>query len=492
LLTEPEQRAFRRLSVFAAGCTLAGAEAVVADEAVHQPDAVVGLVNRLVVASLLRPDQRTTPRRYQMLDTIREYADERLAESGETELARARQLDYFVGLAMQVRIEERLGPQPRQLMTLLDAEHDNIREALQRLLDDEDGEAALRLASAMGTYWNERGYWGEGRRWLLRALDLTKGARTLDRARGLLALAETTSSFAGIAAATPQLEESIAICREHDHPILLGITLLYLSNAHGWNHDQAARDVAFTKAKEISAKVSGWWVQAGFDVYSSLGRVLDGEFEEAHRGLVAAADSLVRNGDDAYAARTLMYAGNVARMMGDLPSARDDLERSIDLSEADIVRGTRAHSALTLAQISLELGDPEAPARFGECMAELERIGDERCLATCMRTLGSLALDDGRPDDALAYFRSGLDGLALHDQRSLAVALGDIARIEAERGDTDAAATLATAARVYAERSGSPLTNAETDRLAAVTRTYGNGSDEVDLEAALELARHAG
>src|SRR5262249_23638587 len=155
--------------------------------------------------------------------------------------------------------------------------------------------------------------------------------------------------------------------------------------------------------------------------------------------------TLVRHGDDAYAARTLMYAGNVARMMGDLPSARDDLEHSIELSEADVVRGTRAHSALTLAQISLELGDADAPARFNECMAELERIGDERCLAACQRTLGSLALDEGRPDDALAHFRSGLDGLAEYDQRLLAVALGDIARIEAERGDTAAAATLASA-----------------------------------------------
>jgi ATP/maltotriose-dependent transcriptional regulator MalT len=146
---------------------------------------------------------------------------------------------------------------------------------------------------------------------------------------------------------------------------------------------------------------------------------------------------------------------------------------------------------LTLAQIALELGDPDAPARFNECMAELERIGDERCLAACLRTLGSLALDEGRPDDALAYFRSGLDGLAQYDERSLAVALGDIARIEAERGDATAAATLAAAARVYAERSGSPLTNVETDRLAAVTGTYANGSEAVDLDAALELARRA-
>ena len=162
-----------------------------------------------------------------------------------------------------------------------------------------------------------------------------------------------------------------------------------------------------------------------------------------------------------------MYAGNVARIMGIFPPLRRDLEQSIELASADVLHGTRTHSALTLAQVAMELGDPDAPSWFRECMVDLERIGDDRCLATCERVLGSQALDEGRPDEAMRLLQSSLEALALHDERSLAVALADIARIRAVRGDGEAATQLVGAARILAERSGVPLSGGERERLAA-------------------------
>jgi non-specific serine/threonine protein kinase len=489
LLGEAEQLAFRRLAVFAAGSTLAGAEAVMSDGLVTS-EAVVGVINRLVGASLLRPDQRMTPRRYRMLDTIREYAYERLVETGEGAAIRGRQVDYFVDLGMSVRVECRRAPAQPSTMALLDAEHDNIRETLERLIVEERGQAATRLAGAMGSYWNDRGHWGEGRRWLTRALALTNGQRSIERGRALLALAESTSTFSGIAATSAELEEAVDIIREGGDPTLLATALSYLANAYGWNGQRDRRQIVFSEAAAVIETIDNPWLQTVFSLYDSLGLVLVGDYSAAHEGLVVGAAKLIDLGDEAFASRAFMYAGNVARMIGDLQMAREDFEHSIAMN--DVLHGTRTHSALTLAQIALELGDTDAERRFRQCMTELEHIGDERCVAICQRTLGSHALDLGRTDEAIDLLRSSLDALAMHDERSLAVALADIARIRTAAGDVDVGAQLVAAARSLANRSGAPLSSMDRERIErALSLHDGEALREPDLEAVLELARDA-
>ncbi len=104
---------------------------------------------------------RKSPTRYRMLEAIREFAAEQLHRSGEVDQTRARQFDYFVALARNSRRDEFFGPPNSETMAALDAEHDNIREALDRLIASRDGERAELLAGAMGTYWAERGHWGK-------------------------------------------------------------------------------------------------------------------------------------------------------------------------------------------------------------------------------------------------------------------------------------------------------------------------------------------
>jgi hypothetical protein len=374
---------------------------------------------------------------------------------------------------------------------LLDAEHDNIRETLQRLIDGSDGHAAIRLAGALGTYWHERGHWGEGRRWLLHALALTAGERSVERARALLALAESTSSFAGIATTRAELEEAVEIAREQGNTNMLAITLVYLSFAYGWQQDQVGRRRAFSEARAIADTIDSAFVDASLGIFESLGRVMDGELAAAHADLVEGAAVLLGLGDDHLAARSLMYAGNVARLMGELCVARTDLERSIELTRGPALLGTRAHAAMTLAQVAMELGDPDASSRFRECTVELDRIGDDRCLAVCERTLGSLAFDDDRPDEALAHLRASLDGLARYDERSLAVAFADLARIHARRGNAAGASRLLGTARMLADRSGLPLSAAERGRLDAAAAVCApvEVPEALDLDAALTIAR---
>jgi hypothetical protein len=154
---------------------------------------------------------------------------------------------------------------------------------------------------------------------------------------------------------------------------------------------------------------------------------------------------------------------------------------------------------LTLAQVAMDLGDRDAPSLFLECLSALELIGDARCTAVCQRSLGSLALDSDRPDEALKWLQQSLQELATNDQRNLAVAIADIATIQARRGDTTAATRLAAAARTLAGQPGMPLTASELTRINTAAATTANlqttsagcpaGSGVFDIEAILEVAR---
>jgi predicted ATPase/DNA-binding SARP family transcriptional activator len=500
LLSDTERLAFRRLSVFPAGFTLAGAAAVIAGE----PDAagsIIGTIARLVGSSLVRTDQPHVPARYRMLEAIREFAAEQLHRSGEADQTRARQFDYFVTLARNSRRDEFFGPPNSETMAALDAEHDNIREALDRLIVSRDGERAELLAGAMGTYWAERGHWGEGQRWLTRALELPTDSRSLERARAFIALAQTTSSFAGIATRADELEQAVESCRNHETPDQLAAALMYLSLARAWRREFPLMRAAFGEAKQIAAHLGSRWVDATLAVYDSLALVLEGDRVEAHTGLLQGAAALLDLGDESLAARTLMYAGNVSRLIGDLPAARHELEQSMELARAQEMPGTFAHGTLALAQVAMDLGDTDAPSLFVDCLAALEVIGDVRCTGVCQRSLGSLALDRDQLDEALVWLRQSLEPLAAHDQRTLAIAIADIATIYQSHGDAEDASRLATAALVLSERPGMPLTEDERARIdAAVAATnaelHTNGtespkSDEaVDLAAILAIARN--
>jgi predicted ATPase len=492
LLADTERVALRRLSVFAAGFTRAGAAAVIAGDP-DEPDAVIGTIARLVGSSLVRTYGPQVPARYRMLEAIREFAAEQLDRSGETDQTRVRQVDYFVALARNSRRDEFLGPPNSETMAALDGEHDNIRETLDRLISSRDGQRAELLAGAMGTYWAERGHWGEGQRWLNRALELPTDSRSLERARAFIALAQTTSSFAGIATRADELEQAVEICRNNDAPDQLAAALMYLSLARAWRREFPLMRAAFGDAKQIAAHLGSRWVDAAMAVYDSLALVLEGDRVEAHKGLLQGAAALLDLGDESLAARTLMYAGNVSRLIGDLPAARRELEQSMELARAQEMPGTYAHGTLALAQVAMVLGDTDAPSLFVDCLAALEVVGDVRCTGVCQRSLGSLALDRDELDEALVWLRQSLEPLAAHDQRTLAIAIADIATIYQRHGDAGDAARLATAALVLSEKPGMPLTEDERARIDAAvaathTELHTNGTEPPERDEAVDLA----
>ncbi len=169
LLTDAERMVLRRLSVFSGGASLEAAEQVCVGDGVEQ-DEVLELLTSLAEKSLLVTDADGAPR-YRMIGTIKEYAADRLAEAGESELARQAHLAYFTELAETAEPHLRRAEQ-LEWLALLEADHDNISAALRRAIADGDAQAAMRLAAAAGWYWWLGGRRAEGLELLIAAANL--------------------------------------------------------------------------------------------------------------------------------------------------------------------------------------------------------------------------------------------------------------------------------------------------------------------------------
>jgi non-specific serine/threonine protein kinase len=211
LLDPPEQLLFRRLAVFVGGCTLDAASVVCAVE-VDLFDAAESLASKSLVHPIMAAPGEV---RLSMLETICEFGLEQLAWTGELETQRRRHAEYFLELAEQAE-PELWGPAASTWHARLDAEHDNLRAALEWGLTAgvETGSVlALRLAGALARFWWTRSYHSEGRTWLARALaDAPAGSAARMKAlHGAAWLAHMLHDSTG---ARVLLEESLAIARE--------------------------------------------------------------------------------------------------------------------------------------------------------------------------------------------------------------------------------------------------------------------------------------
>jgi predicted ATPase/transcriptional regulator with XRE-family HTH domain len=181
LLSPEEQALFRHLGVFAASFSLQAAEAVAEPLAVDGLEALASLVDKSLVQVLGRdPDDV----RYVLLESMREFARERLTEAGELDEAGRAHALYYLGLAERAE-PELSGREQRRWFGRLEWAHENLGAALRWLRDHGEGERALCLATALGYFWEVRGYTAEGRRWLEEALARAPEADPGLRARGL-------------------------------------------------------------------------------------------------------------------------------------------------------------------------------------------------------------------------------------------------------------------------------------------------------------------
>jgi non-specific serine/threonine protein kinase len=356
LLTPAEQALFRRLSVFAGGCTLEAAEAVA-----QEGDALDGLAS-LVDKSLLRevggPDGEP---RFGMLETVREFGVERLDASGETDALRGAHAAWCLELAEQAgSILAR--SDAATWLDRLDLEHPNLRAALAWATEF-DATAGVRLAGALWPFWFARGYLAEGRGWLERALDRARDVPAAAAARpnalygaGLLAWAQ-----GDYPRAIALHEEGVAISRALGDDLGLAAALFGLGDVA---RRRGADDEAVTRFEEALALFrevgAPWWIAMSLN---ALGFVAGrrGDHERATAVLEEALLLFRRIGSEWGSAEALGYAGWVARDAGD---------------------GARAVALLR------------------EAAALSRKHGDSRAVAQWLYLLATVAVADGHADRA--------------------------------------------------------------------------------------------
>jgi predicted ATPase/class 3 adenylate cyclase len=456
LLSEAERVLLRRLSVFAGGCTLEAAEAVCGDgvdswqltvgsgdasPAAASPvdvrlptancqlstDAVLDLLSRLTDKSLVIAEEFRGTVRYRLLETIRQYAQERLLQAGEVARLSSRHHDWYLALA-ETAEPHLTGPGQAHWLNRLEDEHDNLRAALQwserqltvdsgQLTEGDDGQpallstdhcqlsTALRLAGALWRFWMVRGYIREGQGWLERGLAECGDVPAGVRAKACTGAGSMAWLQGEIARAAAFHEQSLALYQEAGDMRGAAFALKCMSTQAGLLGDyERARaleeeSLALYRALGdrwgIACALCGLGCQAGYQGNNAQAMAL---FEES----LALWREL---GDTLQTAIVLQNLGEVARYQGEYGQAASFLEEGLSLSR-DIGAQTNAANALIcLGLLRQELGDPDqASTLLREALTLCQELGDRRAIAESLEGLAGAAGARNQPERAARLF----------------------------------------------------------------------------------------
>jgi predicted ATPase/DNA-binding SARP family transcriptional activator len=400
LLWEQEQILFRRLSVFAGSFTLEAAEAICAGEELRQSN-VLDLLSRLVDKSLVVVEQSragASETSYRLLETIRQYAAERLQEAGETSALHTRHRDWCLRLAERAE-PELLGPEQGRSLERLEQQHDNLRAALKWSKEQQNGaEAELRLAGALGRFWYLRGYWSEGRGWLEGALARTKaGDRSAEQAKALSGAGGFAWLQGDSATAIAQLEESASIRRELGDKWSLAFVIALLGVAALYQNDPAEARARLEESVMISREIGDKWDLAF--ALNSLGHVphAQGDYAAA-RALFEESVAIWRDvGDKWGLALALHDLGWTALCQGDYQRAALRSEESLALSREHGSKEGVAWALQNLGYVAQLQGDYErAKELLKESLALLCELGNKLRIALCLVGLAGISSAEGQ------------------------------------------------------------------------------------------------
>lgn len=430
LLTEAEKVLLRRLSVFAGGCTLDAAEQVAVEQEVSSradskpatrfaprknyilpTTSILDLLSHLVDKSLVIVDTQSMETRYHMLETIREYAIEKLHEANETDLQRTRHLDFFVSFS------ERAEPKLKRAHQLewferLDAEIDNFRAALNWALSEGRVEKGLRIAGALARFWDMRGYWSEGLARVERLLIQPEAeSRTLTRANALLTAAELAGSLGESKRAREYLEELIGIARECGAPgnrtLALGLASL---SERIFIEAPAAAESLLEEGLTIARSTGDEWL-IGSLLYHR-GFLLTGwKDDQAAREAIEESLMLFKAAGDLHgAAVATFHASRIYFRQGDWARSRRVREESLPFLRQAKDRRYVWYMVNGLGEIARAEGNYELAKRYYEEAFELAReLGGKFQTALTCCNVGYIALYEGKLAFAKALFSESLE-----------------------------------------------------------------------------------
>lgn len=372
LLNETEKTFFARLSVFTGGWTLEAAEAVCAFDPIEDWE-VLDLLTSLADKSLVivEEDSVAGDTRYRMLETLKQYGAEKRTESGAENTLLERHAAYFVALAEQAE-PELVTANQAAWMNRLETEHDNLRTVLAWAtkagntgMANLEAQFGLRLAGALWRFWDTRGYLGEGRAWLEKALEKDKGGESAAHAKALSGAALLAMDQGGLETARRSLEESLRLFRALGDTKNTAYSLGNLGNIANYLGDFAAARSLYEECLAFCRTLGN-----KHGIYNSL-----------------------------------QCLGALASNQRDYETAKRLFREVVALNRE---RGDVASTATALANLgalAVESGGyEEASALFRESMQISRQIGDKLGLIQLLDKMSTLFLKTERPHPATAVW----------------------------------------------------------------------------------------
>jgi predicted ATPase/DNA-binding XRE family transcriptional regulator len=517
LLGEPEQALFRRMCVFVGGCTLEAAEAICTDGG-EGPAVLDGLAS-LAASSLLRlqeaavvgdstaratgdgatsamagdGDPPAAAPRLTMLETIREYGTELLAERSETGEIGRRHAAYYLALAEQAG-RALTGPEALAWLARLDTEHDNLRAALRWARAHDDG-AALRPAAALWPFWQQRGHLSEGRGWLREALAHSAAAGDPSvRVNVLIGAARLAIDQAAYDEAAERCAQAVALARELGDPHMLAAafnTRGLLARAQDRYADSARDHRAALEQARADADRAGEAVALLGLAYAAM---FTGDGPRAgalaEESLAAARDL----GDRHTLAQVLSLLGWAAGNAGPGASGRAE---TFGIEALGLFRvlgdtGGQADVLFMLGTFGINSGDYQRAARFfTDSLALLRERGDEKTTARGLGGLGAALLNLGDRAAAREVLEDSLVVAQRYGDRwSTAMSLTLVGHADLADGDlARAQALLADAASLFADTGNLMYLQWCLGGLAGTAAARGDYERAAELDGAREALR---
>lgn len=447
LLGECERIVFRRLAVFPAWFDVEAARAVCAAGKIGRDD-VLPLLAGLIDKSLVVAEQRDGRARYRLLESIRLYAADRLAEAGEAAATRDRHLDHFLALA------EAIEPQRHDDMdvwrTRLTLEHDNLRAALDWGLADDDPERGRRLAAALAWLWHVDRHGHEGIDHLTRALRRAPDDRTRLQARLLTGLALVVDTARPLDLEFDAAQRALEIATEVGDDRLRALCLALSAVGQFYTDFDAAWTLADEAKATADAAGDAFAVDASRALQGMILHLRD-RHGDAEPLLQSAVDGLLRR-HRGIAATTLGFQAGSALYTGDIKRALRLAERAVAVAEplGDHLRVGGARSILAFVR-GLAGGIDAGLEIMQPVLRLVEGAENEVFISQMPRVMGALHLWRDEPDRAAAWFereahatdRGQPTWLAAQAMPGLATALARLGRIGDAHAVVERAITVA-------------------------------------------------
>jgi non-specific serine/threonine protein kinase len=411
LLSEAERTLLSRLSAFAGGWTLQAAEAICADlpgpssipvdggkrdgarvSSIH-PDEVLDVLTNLVDKSLVVVEGQDGEVRYRLLQTVRQYALERLTESGEEEWIRRHHADFFLALAEKAEANYH-GPDQKVWLDRLETEHSNLQAALEWSLKGEEGDVGTRhdmpllLAGALWWFWFARGYLSEGRQWLERASSGRSGASASARAKVLYGAGFLATLQGDFRRAAALCQESLPLCREANDKRGIATSVFILGLVAYYQGDYGRAVELCEESLALFREERDRWEMA--HSFRLLGQVASdqGDYSRAG-GLCEESLSLFRGlGDKWGIALSLRNLGLAARYQRDYKRAAALFEESLALCRELGDKWGIGHSLRNLGFVAIDLSDhSRASELLKEGLTLYKELGVKSSIAECLEGL---------------------------------------------------------------------------------------------------------